>query len=232
MKLLLRSFARKYLFSQNTLRYRVEFARLEEAFKLIGKQGKVVDGGAGSGEMLRKLKAAGYCVEGHGLEPDPKLFPHIEQNFRHKEGLSCTFGGLLDAPFPDASFDCAMSTQVLEHIEDDSRAAAELARIVKPGGYLVVSVPHPPEPFPNPGHVREGYTEEDLKVLFPGPSFQLLHTSYFLTRTTLGRMIAFGNLPLSGSFMPVALADKETGLSADERRADTPFGIMAVFRKR
>ena len=136
MKSALRKLARSFLYTQNTVRYRVEFARLAEAFRLIGRQGSVLDGGAGSGEMLRKAHAAGFCLEGHALEPEH--FAILQQNYRNISGLRCTQGGLLAIPFAAESFDCAMSTQVLEHIEDHEKAASELARVVKPGDHLTL----------------------------------------------------------------------------------------------
>jgi SAM-dependent methyltransferase len=229
---ILRNLYKKLLFSQNTIRYRVEFARLRDAFNAIGPQGEVMDGGAGSGEMLRKLQAEGLCRQGFALEPDDRLYPLLCANIRNRKGLSATKGGLLDIPFPDDRFDCVMSTQVLEHIADHEKAAAELARVVKPGGYLVISVPHPPEPFPNPEHVREGYTESDLRALFPESRFEHLATRYCLTRTTIRKVMAFEKLPLRGMFMPVAMADAETKLNDGQRQADLPFVIMCTFRKR
>jgi SAM-dependent methyltransferase len=44
-------------------------------------------------------------------------------------------------PFPDASFDFAICSHVLEHIEDDAKAMAELHRVLKPRGQAVVMVP-------------------------------------------------------------------------------------------
>lgn len=228
---LLRPLARKYLFTINTIRYRVEYRRLSEMFDRIGPQGEVMDGGAGSGEMLKKLLLDGHCQQGMGLEPEPSLFALMQDNYRSLPALSATHGGLLDIPFEDGRFDCVISTQVLEHIEDHRRAAAELTRVLKPGGFAVISVPHPPEPFPNPGHVREGYTEADLVSLFPSPAFQHLHTSYFLTRKTLGRIMRFSHLPLRGVYIPAAWADAEAQASDLERQQDTPFGIMAAFQK-
>ena len=54
-------------------------------------------------------------------------------------GVACT--DALHLPFPDAVFDAVVAAEVLEHIADDTRAIAELARVVRPGGTVVVTVP-------------------------------------------------------------------------------------------
>lgn len=46
-------------------------------------------------------------------------------------------------PFPDASFDRVLCSEVLEHVPDPRQAAAELVRVLRPGGLLAVSVPTP-----------------------------------------------------------------------------------------
>jgi len=228
----LRAIARETLLTSNTLRYRIEFARIKEAFEKIGHCKEVLDGGAGSGEMLRRVFAAGYCDRGVGLEPDPELLAIMEDNYRAVPALTPCSGSLLNIPFPDERFDCVMTTQVLEHIEEHEEAAAELGRVLKRDGYLVVSVPHPPEPFPNPGHVREGYTEEDLRQLFPEADFEFIFARYFFTRPTLDRMVAAQKLPLGGKFVPLAWVDRETHLSDEARQKQIPFGILGLFRKR
>ena len=50
-------------------------------------------------------------------------------------------GDLLALPFPDASVDRVMASEVLEHIPDDVTAMAEISRVLKPGGRAVVTVP-------------------------------------------------------------------------------------------
>ncbi|TAE17139.1 MAG: methyltransferase domain-containing protein [Bacteroidetes bacterium] len=44
-------------------------------------------------------------------------------------------------PVPDASFDAVMCTEVLEHVPDPVAALKELVRVVKPGGYLLITAP-------------------------------------------------------------------------------------------
>ncbi len=44
-------------------------------------------------------------------------------------------------PFPDGAFDKIICAEVLEHVPDDRRAMAELARVLKPGGRIAVTVP-------------------------------------------------------------------------------------------
>lgn len=44
-------------------------------------------------------------------------------------------------PFPDGAFDKIICAEVLEHLADDTSAMSELARVLRPGGMLAVSVP-------------------------------------------------------------------------------------------
>ena len=50
-------------------------------------------------------------------------------------------GDLLALPFLDASVDRVIASEVLEHIPDDATAMAEIARVLKPGGTVAVTVP-------------------------------------------------------------------------------------------
>jgi SAM-dependent methyltransferase len=48
-------------------------------------------------------------------------------------------------PFPDAAFDLIMAMDIIEHVEDDEPVFRELARVLRPGGTLVLSSPLHPE---------------------------------------------------------------------------------------
>ncbi|MCH7793674.1 MAG: class I SAM-dependent methyltransferase [Proteobacteria bacterium] len=51
---------------------------------------------------------------------------------------------LTDLPFADRRFDVVLSSHVLEHIPDDGAAIAELARVLRPGGWAAIMVPYDP----------------------------------------------------------------------------------------
>ncbi len=52
-----------------------------------------------------------------------------------------------EMPYPDNTFDAVIFSEILEHIEDDVRALKEAYRVLKPGGVVVVTVPHANYPF-------------------------------------------------------------------------------------
>jgi SAM-dependent methyltransferase len=58
-----------------------------------------------------------------------------------KAGLNVAEGSAERLPFPTASFDSFLAFDVLEHVQDDARAISEAFRVLKPGGYAIISVP-------------------------------------------------------------------------------------------
>ena len=61
-----------------------------------------------------------------------------------------------DIPFADAVFDVALSHEVIEHARDDRRSLAELLRVVKPGGRILLFCPNRWYPFETHGHYWQG----------------------------------------------------------------------------
>jgi SAM-dependent methyltransferase len=93
----------------------------------------------GAGEApLRMLHFAPEHALTQRLERVPELERVTADLDAHGVDVAADITAL---PFDDASFDAVLCSHVLEHVEDDRAAMAELARVLRPGGWLVVLVP-------------------------------------------------------------------------------------------
>ena len=75
---------------------------------------------------------------------------------------------VLELPFDPRSFDTVCSFEIVEHVPDAERFVAELARVLKPGGRLVLSTPRAEDPTvrpDNPFHEREFDADELRRLL-------------------------------------------------------------------
>jgi SAM-dependent methyltransferase len=101
-----------------------------------------------------------------------------------------TRGDATRLPFPDGSFDRVIAAEVLEHIPDDEAAICELARVLRPGGSMAVSVPawlaervcwalsdeyH--APFVDGGHIRI-YRASELRAKLHGAGLEPRHAHH------------------------------------------------------
>lgn len=106
--------------------------------------GRVLDNGCGVGSYLTRLQED--TTSAFGLEFD----------FERAQIAGDKMGNVVQAageglPYPHESFDLVLSHEVLEHVEDDHRSAAEIARVLRPGGRLVLFVPNRGYPFETHG---------------------------------------------------------------------------------
>jgi SAM-dependent methyltransferase len=95
---------------------------------------QVLDAGCGSGRTLQDLVGYG---EVSGIE----LHEDAAQLARSRGHGEVRVGRLEELPWPDASFDLITCLDVIEHTPDDHTALAELHRVSRPGGWLLVTVP-------------------------------------------------------------------------------------------
>jgi SAM-dependent methyltransferase len=95
---------------------------------------KVLDVSCKRGEVLRSLATRGFDVRGTNYESG---LPPIE-------GIPIDGGVDLARalPYPDASFDLVLLTEVIEHVENHKVAICELGRVIKPGGRLIITTPN------------------------------------------------------------------------------------------
>jgi SAM-dependent methyltransferase len=120
---------------------------------------RVLDAGAGSGTFTNRLAAEGFDVTSTDVT-DEAL-----EVLRTRVAGPVLRADATSLPFPEESFDAVVLAEVLEHVEDDSGALAEAARVLRPQGVLGITVPRNPAWFSQSdrwaGHVRR-YTREEL----------------------------------------------------------------------
>jgi SAM-dependent methyltransferase len=128
-----------------------------------------LDIGAGAGGNTRVLEAAGW--QATALE-----FSDSGVQLARERGLDVVQGDARAIPFPDDHFGLVVAYDVLEHITEDDQVVAEVARVVRPGGRVLIAVPADPRLWsPHDeaiGHVRR-YTRPELIALFDGPRFRI-----------------------------------------------------------
>ena len=113
--------------------------RLELVFRLLSRydlRGKTfLDGGSGGGHFSAKACSLGADVT--SIDVGESLLDQV----RAKCNSRTMIGDLMALPFDDGTFDFVMSTEVIEHTPDPKVALKELARVVKPGGTILVTTP-------------------------------------------------------------------------------------------
>lgn len=105
------------------------------ALHRAGVHGPVLDVGGGNGAVSRAIEAAGLSAV--MLEPGPEG----ARNARRRGLPTVVCSTLEEAGFPEDAFGAAGLFDVAEHVEDDAALFREVARVLRPGGTLCVTVP-------------------------------------------------------------------------------------------
>jgi SAM-dependent methyltransferase len=93
-------------------------------------------------------------------------------------------------PFGDGTFGAAISLETVEHISHDTQFVAELGRVLRANGMLLLSTPNRAQTgVRNPHHIREYLLDELLQLLAPHFSVQRIYGQFAHPRlTVLGRL--------------------------------------------
>jgi SAM-dependent methyltransferase len=202
---------------------------------------RLLDAGCGTGGMVGHLADRGRAV---GVDLSAEAV-----RLARARGAAVVRGELMALPFADGTFDCVTSFDVIYHrwVRDDAAAVREMARVLRPGGLLLVRVPALKMLWgahDEAVHSRHRYTRGEVRRLLSAQGFAVLRATYanslllplLAARRTLDRLtgrqgsdVGFLPAPLERSF--AALLRLEARLV---RRLSLPLGasVFALARKR
>jgi ubiquinone/menaquinone biosynthesis C-methylase UbiE len=98
---------------------------------------RVLDVGCGTGELLRRLRAKYPAAVLAGLDPVPQMLAVARDKLGGKEDLRIGYADSL--PWPAAGFDVVVSCNMFHYITHPVEALREMARVIRPGGALVLT---------------------------------------------------------------------------------------------
>jgi SAM-dependent methyltransferase len=136
-----------------------------ELVRRYGTDKDVFEAGCGTGLLLQHT--ASFARSAVGLDLSRGMLGPARAR-----GLRVVQGSLTDIPLPSASFDLVYSMKVLAHVPPIERAVAELARLCRPGGHLLLEFYNPwslrylAKRLGGPGKIAEGTTEKDVYTRF------------------------------------------------------------------
>jgi ubiquinone/menaquinone biosynthesis C-methylase UbiE len=171
-----------------------------------GKYKLAVDVGCGGGMYAVDLLApAAERVVALDLHPP---FTRLARRRAFRRGLGHVDVILASAealPIRSCVVDLILCTQVLEHLPRDDLALSEFARVARRDALLVLSVPHPPDPVHNPGHIREGYTLEQICQLLRVSGFEIEQARFclFWISRFVFRLVSIAGIPLPLMFLVI-----------------------------
>ncbi|MEE8495931.1 MAG: class I SAM-dependent methyltransferase, partial [Xanthomonadales bacterium] len=123
---------------------------------------RVLDAACGEGYGSAHLARTAKTVI--GIDVSPAAITHASERYR-ADNLEFQLADACNLPFKDDEFECIVSFETLEHLEDQSGLLKEFRRVLEPGGFALISSPdkasysdrHQHE---NEFHVRELYRDE------------------------------------------------------------------------
>jgi ubiquinone/menaquinone biosynthesis C-methylase UbiE len=133
----------------------------------------VGDLGCGAGQVAATLAP---CVRRViAVDDSAAMLQAARRRLRAHGNVELRRGRLEALPLDDGALDAAACVLVLHHVAAPARALAEAARVLRPGGRLLVvdMLPHHREQYPRPlGHVWLGFAESQITALLAGAGFE------------------------------------------------------------
>jgi len=139
----------------------------------IGKGDRVLDAGCGIGLTTIRLAKKHNC-RATGIDTSEKLIGWARKNANQLKNAEFMVADIRNLPFKDNTFDAVICESVLAFIPDKKKTLAELARVVKPGGYVGLNETVWLKPPPKEILEYVKVIEEDIRLITPEQWIKLL----------------------------------------------------------
>jgi SAM-dependent methyltransferase len=143
---------------------RLRFVR-DVVSSITREQGSFADLGCGSGTILCDVLRQKPLWTGQGLDISPAAVDYAERLSLHKrvsERAEFRVGDLAQLPYADESLDLVIASEVIEHAPQPQRVMEEIARVLRPDGKLVLTIPMESHSV---AHLHSPGRPEDLREL-------------------------------------------------------------------
>lgn len=139
----------------------------------VAPPAQILDFGCGSGVIALALSEAGYNLT--GCDISSAMIDHARRNDMggNVNWVQLQAAGTIDTlPFEQGQFDAIVASSVFEYLADFPATLAALVRVIKPGGWLIATVPD----LRSPHRRKERWLQRILK--FPGLSILLRYSRW------------------------------------------------------
>lgn len=207
------------------------------------KNMKVLDAGCGTG--YGSLLMSQFAKSVTGIDISNESVEWCEQNYASQKNLSFVQGSLEKLPFGNEEFDCIVSLEVIEHVDENIQQMflKEAKRVLKPDGVLIMSTPNKAiytdkSGYHNPYHIREFYPDEFKGFLYQEfNTLKLYNQSLYMVSNISDesqtehniRMLKNADLDSTGKYMLALCTNHIESLSAFNLNSvykyDNPMGI-------
>ena len=128
-------FTKAAAYEKDTGRWSTRLAPLFAEFAGVPREGRLLDVGCGTGVLVQLLAHATDRLAIVGVDCSGPFIEYARSRFTGPR-FSFDVGDAMALPYPDATFDCALSLLVFQFIPQPLRAAQEMRRVTLPGGTL------------------------------------------------------------------------------------------------
>ncbi len=153
--------------------------------KFSTQPARILDVGCGTGANLKMLSDYGDV---EGVDVSLQALSYCRERGFH----SVKYGTAEELPFEDATFDLVTALDVVEHLDDDLEGLREIRRVLKPGGFALLTVPA----FMFLWGVQDNVSNHRRRYTLPQLQRVVSEAGFSIERGTYANMIFF--LPVLG----------------------------------